>query len=46
MATARDEYYTEMLETQINHNDCRNSPLSNEKLQQEVSRVMAETEEE
>ena len=46
MATPRDEYYTKMLETLIDHNDRHNAPLSSEKLQQAVSKVMAETEEE
>ena len=45
MATPRDEYYTNMLETLIDHNDHHNEPLTSEKLQQAVSRVMAETEE-
>ena len=35
-----------ILETRINHNDRQNAPLSSEKLQQAVSRVTAETEEE
>ena len=35
-----------MLETLVDYNDRNNSPLSNEKIQQAVSRVMAETEEE
>ena len=45
MATPRDEYYTNMLETLIDHNDRHNTPLSSEKLRQSVSRVLAETEE-
>ena len=32
MATLRDEYYTKMLETLIDHNDCHNAPLYSEKL--------------
>ena len=43
MATPRDKYYTKMLETQIDHKDCHNSPFSSEKLWQAVSIVMAET---
>ena len=35
-----------MFENLVNHNDCHNAPLSNEKLQQAVSKVMAETKEE
>ena len=45
MVTPRDEYYRNILETLIEHNDCHTAPLSSEKLQQAVSRVMAETEE-
>ena len=44
MATPRDEYYTEMLETIIDHSDRQNAPLSSEKLRQAVRIVMAETE--
>ena len=46
MATPRYENYTYMLETLIDHNDRHNAPLSSEKLQQAVSRVMAGKEEE
>ena len=35
-----------MFETLVNYNDLKNAPLSNEKILQAVSRVMAETEEE
>ena len=35
-----------LVKTQIDHNDHHNVPLSNEKLQQEVSTVMVETEDE
>ena len=45
-ATPRDEYYTNILETLIYHNDRHNAPLSSEKLRQEFSIVMEETEEE
>ena len=46
MATTKDKYYTKMLETLVDYNDCNNAPLSNEKIRQVVRRVMAETEEE
>ena len=46
MATPRCEYYTNMLETQIDHNDFHNAPLSIEKLRQAVRRVIVEMEEE
>ena len=46
MATTKEKYYTKMLETQVDYNDRNNVPLSNEKLIQAVSKVMAETEEE
>ena len=35
-----------MLETLDDYNDCNNAPLSNDKLRQEASKVMAETKEE
>ena len=35
-----------LLETLVNYNDHNNRPLSNEKIQQAVIRVMEETEEE
>ena len=35
-----------MLETLLDYNDHNNAPLSNEKLQQSVSKFMEETEEE
>ena len=41
IATPRDEYYTKMLKTLIDHKDCHNTPFSSEKLQQAVGRVMA-----
>ena len=46
MATPKDKYNTNMLEILIDHNDRHNVTLSNEKLQQAVSIVMAEMEEE
>ena len=45
MATPRYEYYKNILETLIDHNDRHNAPLSSENLRQAVRRVMAETEE-
>ena len=46
MATTKDKYYTEMLETLVDYNDSKNAPLSNGKLRQEFSKIMVETEEE
>ena len=46
MATTKDKYFTKVLETLVNYNDRNNGTLSNGRIQQEVSRVMAETEEE
>ena len=46
MATPKEEEYTKMLETLVNYNDSNNGPFSNKKIQQAVSRVMSETEEE
>ena len=45
MATPRDEYYTNMLETLVNYNDGNNGPLSNKKIEQAERKVMAEMEE-
>ena len=46
MATTKNKYFEKMLETLVNHNDHHNAPLSNENIQQAVSKVLAETEEE
>ena len=46
MATTNEKYYMKMLETLVDYNDCNNTPSSNEKLRQAVSKVMAVTEEE
>ena len=46
MATTKEKYYTNMLYTLVDYNDRNNAPCSNEKLQQEVIKVVAETEEE
>ena len=40
MATPREKYYEEILETIVNYNDCHNAPLSNKNLQQALSTVM------
>ena len=45
MATTKEKYYTKKLETIVDYNDRNNSPLSNEKLRQAVSKFMVETEE-
>ena len=45
MATTKDGYFENILETLVDHNDCHNAPFSNEKLQQAVSKFMVETEE-
>ena len=42
IATMKNKYFEKMLETLVDHNDYHNAPLSNEKLQQAVSKVMAE----
>ena len=44
MATPKDKYYTKLLENLVYYNDHHNAPLSNDKLLQEISTVMAETE--
>ena len=46
MTTAREECYTTILDSILNHNDRRDTPLFSKKLQEAVNRVMAETEEE
>ena len=45
MATPKDKYFEKMFETLVDYNDHHNGPFSNEKLQQSVSKFMAETEE-
>ena len=45
MATTKDKYNTKFLETLAEYNIHHNAPLSNGKLRQPISRVMAETEE-
>ena len=46
MATQEDEYYTNLLETMIEHNDRHDVQLSNKNLRQSVITIIAETEEE
>ena len=46
MATTKDKYFEKMLENLIDHNDCHNTTLSNEKIIHAVSKFLAETEEE
>ena len=46
MATTKEIYCTNWLETLADYNDSNNAPLSNEKLRQAVSTSMAETEDE
>ena len=46
MVTQKEEYYTYLLENMIKHNDCSNTPLSKEKLQQAINTIVAETEDE
>ena len=43
MDTTKDKSYTKMLEMLVDYNDRNNVPLSNERILQVVSRVMAET---
>ena len=46
MAATIHKYYTKLLETLVDYNDNHDAPFSNEKLRQEISIVMTETEEE
>ena len=46
MATPKVKYFENMMETIVDHNDCHNASLSNEKLQQAVDKVVADTEDE
>ena len=43
MATPKEKYHMNMLETLVDYNDRNNVPFSNENLRQAVSKVMAET---
>ena len=44
MATPRDKYYSKMLETLVDYNYHNNAPLSNKKILQAISKVIAEEE--
>ena len=44
MATPREEYFTEMLNSLLEHNHRNGTPLSSKNLQEAVSRVMEEEE--
>ena len=44
MATPKEGYFTEMLDSLIKHNHRPGTPLSNKKLQEAVCRVMEEEE--
>ena len=44
MATTRDEYYTNILDSLLGNNGRQGTPQSSKKLQEAASRVMAETE--
>ena len=46
MATTKEIYYTNISGTLVDYNDCTKIPLSNEKIRQAFSKVVAETEEE
>ena len=45
MVTAREEYYTKMLNSLLNNNYRHGTPFSSKNLQEAVSRVVAEREE-
>ena len=45
MVTTKDKYFEKMLETLVKHNNRQHLPLSNDNLQQAVSKVMRETKE-
>ena len=44
MATPRNKYYNALLNTLVNGNNLRSEPLSNEKIQQAVGKVIEEAE--
>ena len=44
MDTPREKYYTKMLETLVDYNDRKNVPLSNEKIWQEMGKLISEEE--
>ena len=45
MATPKDKYYNEFLDTLVKDNNLRGKPLSDEKIQQVVGKLIEETEE-
>ena len=46
MVPTKDKNYKKILEMLVDYNDRNNAPLSNEKIRQSVSRVMADMEQE
>ena len=46
MANTKEKYYAKMLETLVDYNDHNNAPFFNEKIRQESSTIIAETEDE
>ena len=44
MATPQDKYYNVLLNNPAKDKNCKVSPLSNDKIQQAVGKVMEETE--
>ena len=44
MATPQDKYYNVLLNNLAKDNNCKCSPLSNDKIQQVVGKLMEETE--
>ena len=44
MATPKDKYYNTLLDTLVKYNNLRGEPLSNDKIQQAVGKVIEETE--
>ena len=44
MATPKEKYYNALLDTPVKDNNIRGEPLSNEKIQKAVGKVIEETE--
>ena len=44
METTREVYYTKILDSPLNHNDCHDTPFSSKQIQESVSRFMEEEE--
>ena len=44
MATPRDKYYTKMYKTLVDYNDRKDAPVSNEKIQQEMRKLITKEE--